>query len=73
MEARRNTAQDAYDALEPDMENLRQEFNDAKQAREDIHQEILDEANIDVGEYDPAEGPPALPEEEDASSTSGDD
>jgi predicted phage tail protein len=30
MEARRNTAQDAVDALEPDMENLRQEFADAE-------------------------------------------
>lgn len=35
MEERRNVAQDAVDALEPDMDRLRQELADATQARED--------------------------------------
>lgn len=73
LESRMDTAQGAVDALEPDMDNLRQAFEDATTERERIHQEILDEANIDVGAYDPKEGPPSVPEDEDASSTSGGD
>lgn len=73
MESRQTTAQAAVDALSPDMETLRQALTDATTERETIHQEILTEANIDVGVYDPSEGPPMLPEDEDASSTSGGD
>jgi len=48
------------------MQNLEDAYNQAKEDREAVAQEIKDKANIDVEPFDPAEGPPSLPEEETA-------
>lgn len=63
---KKNTTEEALQALNDGMEDLETAYNEAKQAREEQAQYIKDEAGIDVPEFDPANGPPGLPEEETA-------
>merc|ERR1712224_44166 len=46
-----------------DIEGLTTALNEARQARLDQAKFLKDNANIDVDEYDPEQGPPGLPEE----------
>lgn len=59
-------ASEEVQRLEMEMPDIEQEFKDAKKNREDQAQFIKDAADVDVEPYDPAEGPPAPPEEADA-------
>lgn len=64
-----NIAKEIVDRLEVDVPTLKQAYDDAEQTRKDTAEEIKQAANIDVPEFDPKNGPPTLPEDEDASST----
>lgn len=72
MMEKKNIAQAAFDTLSVDVPNLKQAYDDAKQAREDEKQFIKDNAGIEVDEFDPTEGPPTLPPVPDAAAGSGD-
>lgn len=47
--------------MEGELPQLKEDLKNAKEDREEQRQGILDEANEDMGDYDPAEGPPMLP------------
>jgi len=49
------------------MQDLQDAFDNAKRERKEQATFIKDNANIEVEDYDPAQGPPELPEEEDPS------
>lgn len=72
MKSKEKTAQDAFDALDGDIENLKQAYDDAKKDREDYRQFVKDEADHEFDDYDPTEGPPSLPEEETPEVNGGD-
>jgi len=68
-----STAREQVETLGAEVPDLLEEFNTKKGEREEQFTFLKDEAGLeDVAEYDPAEGPPELPEEEDAATT-GDD
>jgi len=56
--AKEQTARDAFDNMSEELPGLEDEYNNKKRDREEQRQMILDNANVDVGEYDPTEGPP---------------
>lgn len=53
-------ARKTMDELEGHLEGLENEFNEAKEKRKE-YADFLRENNLDVDEYDPAEGPPREP------------
>lgn len=71
VEDRNTKATQVNEEMNNNLQDLEQELADARTARENEAQRILDRANIQVEEYDPErDGPPALPEED---SSTGDD
>lgn len=64
--AKKETVQAAFDHLSEDVPNLKAAYDQAKGDRESEAAHILENGGIDVGVYDPAEGPPSMPEEETA-------
>lgn len=70
-------AREQVEQLEPETEQLESDLADAKADREAQGFRLKEEADVDVEPFDPAEGPPALPEEdastEDDGSNAGDD
>lgn len=68
-----NAAQAVVQELADEVPTLLEDYEAKKLARKAQKDFIKDNANIDVEEFDPAQGPPPLPEEADAASTSGDD
>jgi len=66
---KKRIAQEQVDQLEPETEALEQTLDDAREDREAQGRRLKDEADVDVEPFDPAEGPPTLPEEEGEDST----
>lgn len=62
-------AQEAYESLSGDIDRLKEEYDNATEAREHWVTEIKEKADIDVDNYDPRDGPPELPEEPQDDST----
>lgn len=63
---KRRIAQEQVDQLGPETEDLEQTLADAKEDREAQARRLKDEVDLDVEPFDPAEGPPSLPEEEES-------
>lgn len=61
-----NEAANRIAELEAEVPDLETTYNDAVTAREEQAQFLKDEANHEVPAYDAREGPPVLPEEEEA-------
>lgn len=59
-------AQEAYDSLSGDIQGLLAEYEAKTEQREHWADEIQQKANITVDNYDPRDGPPMLPEEEES-------
>lgn len=66
---KKNIAQAAFDALSVDVPHLKADYDNAKQSREDEQQFLKDNADVDLN-FDPAEGPPTMPEQP-AAATAG--
>lgn len=58
--AKEQTARDAFDSMSEELPGLEEEYNNKKVARETQRDVILEEGNVDVGGYDPSDGPPEL-------------
>lgn len=69
--AKKETVQAAFDHLSEDVPNLKASYDQAKGDRESEAAHILENGGIDVGVYDPSEGPPSMPEDESATTGSG--
>jgi DNA repair exonuclease SbcCD ATPase subunit len=65
-------AREQVDQLEPETEQLKSDWTDATTDREAQARRLKDEADVDVEPFDPAEGPPSLPEEEDSTDDGSD-
>lgn len=57
-------AGEQVEALTPQVADFESAYNDAAGEREQQAQYLADEANVEVEPFDPAAGPPTLPEEE---------
>jgi uncharacterized membrane protein YgcG len=68
---KRDTAQAAFDMLSGTKPGLQTAYDDAKDELQAHILYIKTEGDIDLPPYDPSAGPPSLPEEADASSTTG--